>query len=108
MTYLEGLKWQLVRLPAALDARIDTWARIHGRARSEAIQYLLEFALEQESAAVGASRDRRVERRAESQIDRLIDPDTPMEERERRIHRLTEGPPEFVDLRLDLPRNKKN
>ena len=108
MTYLEGLKWRLVRLPAALDARIDAWARIHGRCRSEAIQHLLELALEQESAALGPSRDHLVERWAESQIDRLIDPGTPVEERERRNHRLTEGPPEFVDLRLDLPRNKKH
>ena len=39
-----------------------------------------------------------------SQLDQFIDPDTPQEERERRIHRLTEGPPEFVNLRIDLPK----
>jgi hypothetical protein len=39
-----------------------------------------------------------------SQIDQLIDPSTPKEERDRRIHRLTEGPPEFVSLRIDLPK----
>jgi len=53
-------------------------------------------------------RDRAIEQWAETQIDRLIDPDTPKEERERRIHRLTEGPPEFVGIRTDLPRNKKD
>jgi hypothetical protein len=44
-----------------------------------------------------------VEQLAVSQINRFIDPGTPEEERERRIHRLTEGPPEFVDVRIDLP-----
>jgi hypothetical protein len=53
-------------------------------------------------------RDRAIEQWAATQIDRLIEPDTPKEERERRIHRLTEGPPEFVELRADLPRNKKD
>ena len=33
----------------------------------------------------------------------VFDPETPEEERERRIHRLTDGPPEFVDFRVDLP-----
>ena len=61
----------------------------------------------QKSASGTRSRDRAIERWAESEIDRLIDPNTPKEERKRRIHRLTEGPPEFVKLRTDLPRNKK-
>ena len=49
------------------------------------------------------ARDRAIEQWVESQIDRLIDPNTTQDERERRIHRLTEGPPEFVNFRLDLP-----
>lgn len=53
-------------------------------------------------------RDRTIEQQAESEIDRLIDPGTSSKERERRIHRLTEGPPEFVDFRRDLPRNKND
>ena len=57
----------------------------------------------QELGAGTGSRDRVIEQLAESQLDRLIDSDMPLEERERRIHRLTEGPPEFVDLRVDLP-----
>jgi hypothetical protein len=61
----------------------------------------------QEPALSILSRDRAIERWVETEIDRLIDPDTPKDERERRIHRLTEGPPEFVKLRTDLPRNKK-
>jgi hypothetical protein len=61
----------------------------------------------QELAAGTGSRDRVIEQLAEGQLDRLIDSDTPQEERARRIHRLTEGPPEFVMIRADLPRNKK-
>ena len=44
-----------------------------------------------------------IEAEATSRIGLLIDPETPEEERERRIHRLTDGPPEFVAFRLDLP-----
>ena len=61
----------------------------------------------QKSASGVLSRDRAIEQWVETEIDRLIDPNTPKEERRRRIHRLTEGPPEFVKLRADLPRNKK-
>jgi hypothetical protein len=60
----------------------------------------------QELAAGTGSRDSVIEQLAEGQLNRLIDSDTPQEERARRIHRLTEGPPEFVDLRVDLARNK--
>jgi len=45
-----------------------------------------------------------VEQLAAHQLDQFIDPDTPPEERNRRIQRLTEGPPEFVNLRIDLPK----
>jgi hypothetical protein len=38
-------------------------------------------------------------------IERPIDPDTPQRERERRIDRLTEGPP--VKIRADQARNRK-
>ena len=68
-------------------------------ARLDPVQDLVSSAL---------SRDRIIELWAEAQMERLIDPTTPKEERERRIHRLTEGPPEFVEVRSDLPRNKTN
>jgi hypothetical protein len=55
-----------------------------------------------------ASRDRTIEEFAKSQVGRLIDSATPEEERQRRIHRLTEGPPEFVDVRVDLPGRRKD
>ena len=64
--------------------------------------------LAQELADDTLSRDRSIEQLAESEIGWLIDPGLPREERQRRIHRLTEGPPEFVDVRVDLPGYKKN
>ena len=63
--------------------------------------------MEQEPVVERALRERAIEQWAETQIDRLIDPDTSQEERQRRIHRLTEGPPEFVDLRIDLPGRRR-
>jgi hypothetical protein len=96
-----------VRLPADLTADIDAWAGVHAINRSEAIRRLIELGLKS-AAAVNAMRVARpdaiaVEQLAVSQISRFIDPGTPEQERERRIHRLTEGPPEFVDVRIDLP-----
>ncbi|MGY3123261.1 hypothetical protein ACVWXQ_007198 [Bradyrhizobium sp. S3.14.4] len=38
------------------------------------------------------------------EIERLLDPALPTDERERRIRRLTEGPPEFSRERIDLPK----
>jgi hypothetical protein len=37
----------------------------------------------------------------------LLDPALPAEERERRIRRLIEGPPEFARQRIDLPKHEK-
>ena len=54
-----------------------------------------------------AFRDRTIEEFAKSQVDPLIDSATPEQERRRRIHRLTEGPPEFVDVRIDLHGRRK-
>jgi predicted DNA-binding protein len=101
-------EWKLIRLSAEQAARVDAWAATHGKRRSEAVRDLVEFALKQEMPSAMLPRDRVLEQLAESQIDRLIDPGTPFEERERRIHRLTEGPPEFVGLRLDLPGRKQD
>jgi hypothetical protein len=43
---------------------------------------------------------------AVNQIDSLLDAALPAEERERRIRRLTEGPPEFSHERIDLPKHR--
>jgi|SRR6267142_4477891 hypothetical protein len=97
-----------VELPADLAADVDAWAGVHAIDRSEAIRRLVELGLKSEAAATAMQVPRRgavvAEELAVSLINQFIDPDTPQEERDRRIHRLTEGPPEFVDLRIDLPK----
>jgi hypothetical protein len=101
----EKIELNIVRLSAESTARVDTWAAAHKVDRAGAIRRLVELGLKPEAGTV-ASRRRRddlaIEALAASRIGELIDPGTPPGERERRIHRLTEGPPEFVRLRIDL------
>jgi hypothetical protein len=92
-------------------AALLAWAEAHGAARSDAIRQLIELGL---SAAPSAAllgsimRDPvEIEDLAVKQIGQLLDPSLPVEERERRIRRLTEGPPEFSDERIDLPKPRK-
>jgi hypothetical protein len=103
-----GYPVSAVRLPAVLTGHIDAWARAQEINRSEAIQRLIELGLKSEAAAdvkpVSCHDAAALEELAASQLDQFIDPDTPQDERQRRIHRLTEGPPEFVNLRIDLPK----
>jgi hypothetical protein len=100
-----------VKLPANLTANVDAWASQHTITRSEAICRLVELGLKSEAvqkAVFVAPPDAvALEELAASQLSQFIDPATPPEERERRIHRLTEGPPEFVDARIDLPKRRQ-
>ena len=68
-----------------LTADVDAWAEAHDAVRSGAIRKLV------------------IEYLAVKQISQLLDPSLPIAERERRIRRLTDGPPEFSDDRIDLP-----
>jgi len=101
----EKIELNIVRLSGELTARVDAWAATHTVDRAEAIQRLVELGLKPEAGAPSRRRrdDLAIEALAASRIGALIDPGTPPEERERRIQRLTEGPPEFVRLRIDLP-----
>ena len=106
------IELNIVRLTPDLAGHVDIWAAAHEVDCAVAIQRLVEIGLKAE-AGIGATAYRRrddlaIEARAARQIGLLIDPETPEEERERRIHRLTEGPPEFVDVRLDLPGRRPN
>ena len=99
-----------VKLSEALTAEIDAWAEAHDMVRSDAIRQLVEIGL---GVALSANRSgpaRRdpvtIENLAVKQIDQLLDPTLSAPERERRIRRLTEGPPEFSDQRIDLPKPK--
>jgi hypothetical protein len=99
------------RFSQSLTAAIDAWAEAHHVSRSDAICLLVEFGLKVAPAA-GARRLVRehspeIEDQAISQISALLDPSLPPEERERRIRRLVEGPPEFAEQRIDLPKHGK-
>jgi hypothetical protein len=39
-------------------------------------------------------------------IDKIVDPAAPPEERAQRRHRLTKGPEEFREVRVDRPKKK--
>jgi hypothetical protein len=100
-----------VKLSERLTADVDAWAEAHDTVRSDAIRQLVELGLSATApaaaAAPGSCNPARSENLAVRQIDRLLDPSLPTEERERRIRRLTEGPPEFTDGRIDLPKPRK-
>jgi hypothetical protein len=100
-----------VQLSQALTAEIDTWAESRRLSRGDAIRSLVQLGLkfapvitshhsvEQEACAI--------EDEATGLISTLLDPSLPTEERERRIRRLIEGPPEFAEQRIDLPKHEK-
>ncbi|WP_407178385.1 hypothetical protein [Bradyrhizobium sp. STM 3562] len=96
-----------VRLSQRLTAAIDAWAEAHQTVRSEAIRQLVELGLKVAPVAgYGPHRNsREIEAFAVKQITELLDPSLPPEERERRIRRLIDGPPEFCRERVDLPKH---
>jgi hypothetical protein len=100
-----------VKLSERLTADVDAWAEAHDTVRSDAIRQLVELGLraaEVSAAPVPVCCDPgELEDLAVRQIDQLLDPSLPTAERERRIRRLTEGPPEFSDERIDLPKPRK-
>ncbi len=98
-----------VKMPATLTARVDAWAEAHQMTRSDAIRHLVELGLKTASALSLQSRNwNEIEELAVQQLDQMLDPALPTEERERRIRRLTEGPPEFSRLRIDLPKHEES
>jgi hypothetical protein len=106
-----GTTVSAVRFSQSLTAAIDGWAEARHISRSDAIRQLVELGLK---AAPAASPERKVqqhsgeiENEATSRISELLDPSLPADERERRIRRLIEGPPEFTEQRRDLPKHGK-
>jgi hypothetical protein len=95
-----------VKLPESLTADIDAWAEAHHTVRSDAIRQLVQLGLGAVPVLTSPGIVRRdpveIENAAVKQIGQLLDPALPAEERERRIRRLTDGPPEFTDERIDL------
>ncbi|MGA9092213.1 MAG: hypothetical protein WB420_24270 [Bradyrhizobium sp.] len=100
-----------VKMSETLTAEIDAWAEAHGMVRSDAIGRLVMLGLSSRptDVAPAAAPDDPVELKdlAAKQISQLLDPSLPADERERRIRRLIEGPPEFSAERKDLPKPRR-
>jgi hypothetical protein len=100
-----------VKMSERLTADVDAWAEAHDTVRSDAIRQLIELGLSATPSGDSLGSIRRgpvdIEDQAVKQIGELLDPSLPIAERERRTRRLTEGPPEFSDERIDLPKLKK-
>jgi len=99
-----------VKLSQELTAEIDAWAEAHQITRSDAIRLLIELGLHaapRTHRAAGDYDPLAIEALAVRQIVALLDPELSADERERRIRRLIDGPPEFSDERIDLPKHDK-
>lgn len=101
----------VVEMPERLTAAVDAWAEARQLSRSDAICKLVELGLkiapaEPASAQALISDATTIEEIAVHEIEALLDPALPADERERRIRRLTEGPPEFSKQRIDLPKHR--
>ncbi|WP_024518420.1 ribbon-helix-helix domain-containing protein [Bradyrhizobium sp. Tv2a-2] len=96
-----------VKFPQTLMAAIDAWAEAHQATRSDAIRQLVELGLgAAPHRAAGHHDSLAIEALAVQQIAALLDPSLAPNERERRIRRLIDGPPEFCDERIDLPKHQ--
>jgi hypothetical protein len=96
-----------VKFPQTLTAAIDAWAETHQATRSDAIRQLVELGLRAASHRASGHHDSlAIEALAVNQIAALLDPSLPPDERERRIRRLIDGPPEFSAERIDLPKHQ--
>jgi hypothetical protein len=101
-----------VKLSQRLTADIDAWAEAHNTVRSDVIRQLLELGLSASSRAPHQGHSIRdheveIEEQATAQVELLLDPSLPPDERVRRRRRLIEGPPEFSGERIDLPKHEK-
>ena len=97
------------RMRPTLIAEVEAWATANDTSRSEAIRRLVELGLMVRMPARPASRSGRVLRAAElaaKAIDKIADPAARPEERAERQRRLTKGPEEFREVRVDRPKSK--
>jgi hypothetical protein len=103
-----------VRLQAAQLKAIDSWAAKQEPAvtRPEAIRGMIDAMLHILSKDPGEkpvskpARASRARELAAEVIDKMSDPSASTEERDERRHRLTKGPPEFREARVDRPKTK--
>ena len=104
-TYSETIP---ARLEPATVASLDAWAVANDVSRSEAIRRLVELGLTVKMSAKQPSslKAARAKELATKTIEKIIDPSAPPEERTQRRQRLTKGPLEFREARIDLPKAK--
>jgi hypothetical protein len=97
------------RFPSPVVAAVEAWATEKQTTRSDAIRRLVELGLTIKTKArqPAAARADRAKELATKAIDKMIDPSAPPEERALRRRRLTKGPSEFREHRVDLPKAKK-
>jgi hypothetical protein len=99
-----------VRIADALMKQIMDWAKSQGATRSEAIRRLVELGLKAQAPTKpirSTPNKLRAAELAAKAIDGMIDPSAPPEERAQRRRRLTKGPEEFREARVDRPKVKK-
>jgi hypothetical protein len=101
-----------VRVPPAGVAELDAWIKKHEPelSRPEAIRRLVELGLAAKAPARPASkpgRQLRAQELATKEIDKIGDPSMPPEEHAQRRRRLTKGPEEFREVRVDRAKAKK-
>jgi hypothetical protein len=96
-------------MPQPLIDQVEAWAATNDTGRSEAIRRLVELGLEVKTTTRPVSksgRRLRAQELATRAIEKMIDPSAPPEERAQRRRRLTKGPTEFREDRVDLPKAK--
>src|SRR5258708_4729512 len=97
------------RLEPATVASPDAWAAPHDVSRSEAIRHLVALGLKVRMRArpvIKPGGRWRAQELATKVIEKIIDPAAPPEEKAQRRRRLTKGPTEFREDRVDLPKAK--
>jgi hypothetical protein len=100
-----------LRASPELRAAIEAWSESQEDTPklSEAIRRLVELGLTLKTPARPVSnpgRRLRVQELATKAIEKIIDPSAPPDERAQRRRRLTKGPTEFREDRVDLPKAK--
>jgi hypothetical protein len=94
----------VVRLQPDPLSALDKWAaKQNPPARKLDLGHMAKIS----STPKKASRSTRARELAAEVIDKMIDPSMSADERDQRRRRLTKGPPEFREHRVDLPKIKR-
>jgi hypothetical protein len=99
----------VVRMQPVPLTALDAWVtkQKDRPTRAEAIRRLVELGLTVQTRAAPTQRlAAHASELAAKTIEKIIDPSAPPEERAQRRRRLTKGPPEFREDRVDLPKAK--